>query len=223
MDLWLTFALLFAILEAIAVSRNIQRLGYIAKPAVMLCLFLWLYTTTGLQGKALWFGAGIVLSLAGDVLLMLSRERAFLLGLVAFLFVHVFYIIGFREAATNISIWSLIWLALIGINISRLIRRIVEAMRQHGEDRLVLPVAVYGIVISLMLYAALSTIYDERWKTSAALFVSLGAILFVASDTILAWMKFVSPMKNGRVWNIVLYHLGQIGLIAGVISQFGQF
>jgi hypothetical protein len=48
----------------------------------------------------------------------------------------------------------------------------------------------------------------------------LGALLFVASDVILAWMKFVSPVKNGRVWNIALYHLGQFGLIAGVISQF---
>jgi hypothetical protein len=34
-------------------------------------------------------------------------------------------------------------------------------------------------------------------------------------------MKFVAPLKNGRVWNIALYHLGQIGLIAGVVSQFG--
>ena len=39
--------------------------------------------------------------------------------------------------------------------------------------------------------------------------------------SILAWNKFVSPVKNGRVLNITLYHLGQIGLIAGVISQFG--
>ena len=224
MSIWLIFTLIFAVLEAFAVSGNIKRLEYLAKPAVMVCLFLWLYTSrasTGLQGNVLWFGMGILLSLVGDVLLLISLERYFLPGLIAFLFVHVCYITGFRDAATDISGWSLIWLAFIAINISRLIRRIVQAMRLNGEDKLVLPVVVYGIVISIMLYAAMSTIYDQRWQSSAAFFVSLGAILFVASDTILAWMKFVSPVRNGRVWNIVLYDLGQIGLIAGVISQFG--
>jgi uncharacterized membrane protein YhhN len=157
----------------------------------------------------------------GDVLLMLSADRFFLLGLVAFLLAHIFYTTGFREAAMDIGIWSLLWLVIIAINVSRLIRRIVQAMHLKGQDKLVLPVMIYGTVISVMLYAAISTIYNQVWKTSAAFFVSLGAFLFVASDVILAWNKFVSPIKNGRVWNIALYHLGQIGLIAAVISQFG--
>jgi len=66
----------------------------------------------------------------------------------------------------------------------------------------------------------MSTIYNPAWKTDASFFVSLGAFLFCASDAVLAWNKFVSPLKNGRVWNITLYYLGQFGLIAGVISQF---
>jgi hypothetical protein len=66
----------------------------------------------------------------------------------------------------------------------------------------------------------MSTIYDPRWKTNAALFVSLGAFLFWISDLVLAWNQFVSPINNGRVFNIITYNLGQIGLIAGVISQF---
>ena len=221
MYIWLILALIFAFLEALAVSRNVVRLEYIAKPAVMICLFLWIYTTTGLRGNAFWFGVGILFSLAGDVLLMSSLDRFFLWGLVAFLFAHVAYIIGFRDAATTISSWSFILLILIAINVNRLLRRIIAAMRANRDEKLILPVGIYGTVISVMLYAAMSTIYDQNWKTSAALFVSLGAILFVASDTILAWIKFVSPLRNGRVWNIALYHLGQIGLIAGAISQFG--
>jgi uncharacterized membrane protein YhhN len=117
--------------------------------------------------------------------------------------------------------WSLILAIFIAINVGRLMRRIVGAIRAKGQSRLVLPVIIYGTIISVMLYAAMSTIYDPAWTTSAAFFVSAGAFLFCASDALLAWMKFVSPVKNGRVWNIALYHLGQIGLIAGVISQFG--
>lgn len=221
MYFWLALALLFALLESIAVSRNLKRLEYIAKPAVMAFLFLWLYTTTGLQGTTLWFGLGILLSLVGDVLLMISLDRLFLPGLAAFLLAHLSYITGFRAELTTVNVWSLILLAFIAINASRLLRRIVGAMRARGENTLILPVIVYGIVISIMLYAAMSTTSNLTWSPLAASLVSAGALLFVASDVILAWMKFVAPLKNARIWNIALYHLGQIGLIAGVVSQFG--
>jgi len=217
--LWLILAFIFASLEVLAVSKNLQRLEYLAKPAVLVCLFLWLYSGTGLQGNAFWFGLGILFSLVGDVLLI-SFERMFLLGLIAFLLAHISYITGFKEELIAIAAWSLILAVFIAINIGRLLRRIVGAMRTKGENRLVPPVILYGTVISVMLYAAMSTIYNPAWKTTAAFFVSLGAFLFCASDAILAWNKFVSPVRNGRVWNITLYYLGQLGLIAGVISQF---
>jgi alkenylglycerophosphocholine/alkenylglycerophosphoethanolamine hydrolase len=221
MVLWLILALIFASLEIIAVSRNLQRLEYMAKPAVMVCLFLWLYSSIGLQGNAFWFGLGVLFSLVGDVLLMISSDRMFLLGLIAFLFAHISYITGFRDEIVNVTAWSLILAVFIAINVGRLLRRIVGAMRMKGENKLVVPVIFYGTVISVMLYAAMSTIYDPAWKTSAAFFVSVGAFMFCASDAILAWNKFVTPLRNGRVWNISLYYLGQLGLIAGVISQFG--
>ena len=221
MVLWLTLVLIFASLEVIAVSKNLQRLQYFAKPAVMVCLFLWFYSSTGLQGNTLWFGLGILFSLAGDVLLMISLERIFLLGLIAFFLAHISYITGFRDEIVNVTAWSLILAVFIAINVGRLLRRIVGAMRAKSENRLVVPVIIYGTVISVMLYAAMSTIYDPAWKTNASFFVSLGAFLFCASDAVLAWNKFVSPIKNGRAWNIALYYLGQLGLIAGVISQFG--
>jgi len=219
--LWLALALIFAAVEAIAVSKNIRQLEYIAKPAVMVFLFLWLYTTTGLQGNTLWFGLGILLSLAGDILLMISLDRLFLPGLVAFLLAHVFYITGFRTELTTGNVWSLILLVFIALNVSRLLRRIVGAMRARAENQLVFPVIVYGTVISVMLYAAMSTLSNLEWKPLGAILVSTGALLFLTSDVILAWMKFVAPLKNGRVWNIALYHLGQIGLIAGVVSHLG--
>jgi len=221
MILWLIFALIFAVFEVIAVSRNLQRLEYFAKPAVMLCLFLWLYSSTALQGNTFWFGLGILFSLAGDVLLI-SADRTFLLGLIAFLLAHIAYIIGFREEIVNSTAWSFILAIFIALNIGRLLRRIVGTMRSKGENKLVIPVIVYGTVISMMLYAAMSTIYNPAWQTSSTFFVGLGALLFCASDAILAWNKFVSPVRNGRVWNISLYYLGQIGLIAGVIRQFGK-
>jgi uncharacterized membrane protein YhhN len=221
MTLWPILALLFAGLEIVALRRNLPQLETLAKPAVTVCLFLWLYTTTGLQGDLLWFGLAILLSLAGDMLLMIPGDRMFVPGLVMFLLAHIGYLAGFQEQLLNPTGWSFILLFFVFLNGIRLLRRIVGAMRGGGQDRLVTPVIMYGLVISLMLYAAMSTMFNPAWGTGAAFLVSAGAFLFWISDLILAWNKFVSPFTNSRLYNMLAYHLGQIGLIAGVISQFG--
>ena len=167
------------------------------------------------------FGLGIIFSLAGDVLLMLSLDRLFLPGLVAFLFAQISYIIGFQDELTKVNAWSVMLIVIISASAVRVMRRIVSALREKGNNRMAIPVVLYATVISVMLYAAMSTISDRDWKTSASFFASAGAFLFYISDLILAWNKFVSPIKHGRILNIATYHLGQIGLIAGVISQLG--
>jgi uncharacterized membrane protein YhhN len=221
MNIWLTLALIFAALESVALWKNLNKLEYVAKPAVMICLFLWLYLSTGLQGLTLWFGLGILFSLAGDILLMISLDRMFSIGLIAFLFAHIAYLVGFQNELMEITAWSVMLIVILALNGVRLIRRIVSTMKAKGQTRLVYPVIVYAIVITVMLYAAMTTITNPAWTTRAAFFVSVGAFLFYISDLILAWNKFVSPIKNGRLLNIAAYHLGQIGLIAGVIGQFG--
>jgi uncharacterized membrane protein YhhN len=157
--------------------------------------------------------------MVGDVALLSPSDRMFMFGLVAFLLTHVFYLIGFKEQLLNFTVWSFTLMFFIFINALRILRRITAAMQVRQQNALVIPVIVYGLVISLMLYAAMATILDPAWKTSAASFVSLGAFLFWISDLILAWNKFVSPVKLGRIFNVFTYQLGQIALIAGVIIQ----
>jgi uncharacterized membrane protein YhhN len=221
MVIWLVLALVAALFEAAAVQRNARKLEFFAKPAVMIFLLVWLYATTGIRGDALWFGLGILFSMVGDIALLSASNRMFMIGLIAFLLTHIFYLVGFKNELLNLSVWSFLLMFFIFINGLRLLRRIAAAMRTKGENGLVIPVVVYGLIISLMLYAAMSTIYDPAWTNAASALVSIGALLFWISDLFLAWNKFVSPIKNGRVPSILAYHLGQIGLIAGVISQLG--
>lgn len=219
--LWIA-ALLFAGLEALALQKNWFKLEVVAKPAVMLCLFFWLFASAGLEGAALWFGMGILLSLVGDVLLMISLDRLFLAGLVAFLFAHIFYIVGFNIPMPAISAWSVILAVLIGWGGAKVIRRILAAVIEKGKGHMRLPILVYSVVISLMLLSAMIKLNDLSWNAGAALLVSAGAFLFYISDIILAWHKFVAPFPYGRIYNIAAYHLGQIALIAGVVMQFGK-
>ena len=215
-------ALLFAALESLALWKKWIQLEYITKPAVMVILFIWLWTTAGLSGATLWFGIGILLSLTGDVMLMISLDRLFLAGLAAFLLAHIAYLVGFNIPMPELSAWGLIMAVVIGLGSARITRLIVASLVSKGQMRMRLPIIIYSTVISFMLLAAMMKLVDVDWNSSAAILVSLGAFLFYLSDIILAWHKFVAPIQNGRIYNIGAYHLGQITLIAGVIMQFGN-
>ena len=219
--LWIA-ALVFAALESLALWKKSRLLEYLAKPAVMVVLFLWLWTSTGLSGASLWFGLGILLSLTGDILLMVSLDRLFMAGLVAFLLAHLAYLIGFNIPIPQISAWGFFLAIMVGLGGMRTIRRIIAALVANGQARMRTPIIIYGTVISLMLLSAMMKLTDLTWNANAGVLVSVGAFLFYVSDIILAWHKFVAPIQHGRIYNIGAYHLGQIILIAGVVAQFGS-
>ena len=58
-------------------------------------------------------------------------------------------------------------------------------------------VAVYALLILLMMWLALQQ--QSRWW-------AIGALFFVASDTCLAWNKFVGPVMNARLWIMTTYY-----------------
>jgi len=212
-----------AIADWVAVARGWKRIEYYAKPTTMLLLFGYLALAGGFGATPLiYFGLGIIFSLAGDLFLMFA-DHWFIPGLAAFLLAHVAYIIGLN---TPFGASSLAWAIGIGMILAMttayVLRRILAGLRGKGQQRLVLPVLVYGTVITLMLISATLTIHRIDWKTSASGLVSLGAILFYFSDIILAWNKFVKPIRNGRLMNMAAYHLGQIALVVGIILQFGK-
>jgi alkenylglycerophosphocholine/alkenylglycerophosphoethanolamine hydrolase len=70
------------------------------------------------------------------------------------------------------------------------------------------PVLAYLLVISAMVASAIGS--GDAWAMA-------GALLFFASDGTLAWNKFVSPFKGGRLAVIVTYHLGQLGLVLSLL------
>jgi len=111
---------------------------------------------------------------------------------------------------------------VLALTAARILRRIISGVQQKGLKRLVRPVGIYGIVITVMVLSALLTLSNPDWNISASGLVALGALLFYSSDILLAWNKFVSPVRNGRLANMILYHLGQLALIVGVILQFGK-
>jgi uncharacterized membrane protein YhhN len=165
--------------------------------------------------------------MAGDVFLMIvdskNPNRWFLPGLVAFLLAHVAYIIALNSPLPDVSpFWSIALAIVLALTAARVLRRIIAGVRQQGQGKLAMPVAVYGTVITLMLLSALLTLYRADWDLSAAGLVGVGAVLFFLSDVLLAWNKFVAPIKNGRLANMITYHLGQLAIVVGAVIQFGK-
>ncbi|MBU0512106.1 MAG: lysoplasmalogenase, partial [Chloroflexi bacterium] len=79
---------------------------------------------------------------------------------------------------------------------------------------------IYALIISIMLYSALTTLLDDQWHYTSALWVSVGALLFCVSDIMNAWVRFVGPITNARVKIMLTYHLAQIALALGAALHF---
>jgi uncharacterized membrane protein YhhN len=224
---FLIILFLTALLDWLAVARGWTVVEFVAKPAVVLLLLGWLIVTGLTSLPLICFALGIFFSLLGDVSLLFSSARSssrwFMAGLGAFLLAHVAYIVGFNIPLMDAPLfWSIAIALLLAFAAARILQRLTTALYQKGLNSMARPVAFYGGIITLMLLSAFLALYSPRWPTLNSSLVALGAMLFYFSDIILAWNKFVTPIQNGRVINMVLYHLGQIALIGGVILQFGK-
>jgi uncharacterized membrane protein YhhN len=205
-----------------AVAGRWRRLEYLAKPAAMAALLLWLGRwgmAAGAWPAALtWFALGAGCSLAGDVLLLLPG-RFFRAGLVAFLLGHVAYIIGLNTGGLRLPAEAAL-LVPAGLAAAWVIARVGGGLKAQGQDALWGPVAIYAVVISLMVASAGTTLWRPDWPAGLAGLASMGAVLFFGSDVLLAWDRFVAPVKGARVLVMVAYHLGQVALIAAAAGRF---
>jgi uncharacterized membrane protein YhhN len=200
----------FASGDWIAKARRDLRLEYVCKPATMVALIaaaLALDPAADAQTRRGWFVAALVLSLAGDVLLMLDDETRdlFVPGLAAFLLAHVCYLAGFwtdGPSGFGVAVAAVVVVALV----SPFATRILAALRD--EPTLRIAVAAYMAVILTMVATAVAT---------GNVLAGVGAALFAASDTMIAWNRFVRPFKGADVLIMVTYHLGQAGLVASLL------
>lgn len=214
-------ALIIAVVDWYAVHTQNKKLEYFAKPGVMVALILWMLLNGGLSSTLIWFTLGLVFSMAGDIFLMLPRER-FIAGLVSFLLAHLMYIAGLNQTPPAVNLPAAIVAVLVALTWLRIYRSISAGLTASGNTALKYPVLAYSLVISVMLLSALLTLTGETWQPAAALLVSGGALLFFMSDTLLAWNKFVTPLRNGRLAVIVTYHLGQIMIALGAVLHFSS-
>ncbi len=216
---WFGLTLAVMLADWVAVQRGLPRLHRLAKPGAMLALFAWLWQAGGWQGNLPWFGLAVFFSLLGDVFLLLP-PRYFLAGLGAFLLAHLTYIAGFFSDLHTFSLPGAAILALLVLGLGATVYPRIRAglcRRSHGR-KFRGAVLAYCLAIAAMLFSAGLTLLRPEWPRPAAALAAAGAAFFFVSDTLLAYDRFVRAVQNARLWVMITYHLGQLGLVGAAIA-----
>jgi uncharacterized membrane protein YhhN len=205
--LLLALTLVAACGDWVAVHHEQKGLEYLCKPLTLVLL----------TGAALaldprddtvrtWFVIALLLSLAGDVFLMLPKDL-FVFGLGAFLLGHIAYIVGMQVDGVDAARF-LVGIVVVAVLLAILGSAILRGVRAGPEPGLAGPVVAYMAVISLMVASAIGTGHATA---------VVGASLFYVSDALIAWNRFKRETPHARLSIMVTYHLAQVGLVLSLI------
>jgi uncharacterized membrane protein YhhN len=158
-------------------------------------------------GGSPWLVAGMFMSALGDFALSRERAAAFLYGLASFALAHILYILFFL-GMSGVPLWGAfiaqppLALALVVFGLS------AEMWLVPHAGRLRWPVRIYVAAITLMGLAVLTLPIGA---------VTLGALLFIASDTMLAVQLFRlrddDPLAGPLSWGVWVAYVTAQALI----------
>jgi len=195
----------------LAIAGNLfalPALVFAFKPATTLLIIAWAWPR-GADTPALrrWLRAGLVLSLAGDVFLM--WPAGFLPGLVSFLLAHLAYIVAFTRRTAFAARPSAF--AMYGVVAALLLWQLWPGV----PPPLRAPVLAYVVCLASMAAQAGASWLAARGGATEpfARSAALGGVLFMTSDTLLAFNKFSAPVPLAALWILLTYWVAQ-GLIA---------
>ncbi|MDR0270615.1 lysoplasmalogenase [Paenibacillus sp.] len=148
--------------------------------------------------------SGLFFCMLGDGLL-----QWFIIGLTAFLVGHLFYLSAFstRWKFSTIRISVLIPLICYAGFMGW---QLYQGLESSGKTTLEAPVLLYLIAIMLMGFFAVM---------SGSLMASCGALLFLASDSILSWNMFISAVPYSSILIMTTYYAAQFLIASSIRSK----
>jgi alkenylglycerophosphocholine/alkenylglycerophosphoethanolamine hydrolase len=189
-------------LAIIGVEARVRVLTLAFKPLATLLLFAVMGWPHGFYAWCI--AIGFVFSLAGDVALLSPSNRAFIIGLAAFLLGHVAYVVAFIsvDIAPGWRLYGAI--VIVGTATVSVLRMILP-----GAAGMKVPVLIYATVITAMVVTAWCTIGGPLPR---ATYAAVGATLFYLSDMSLSLDRFWKPIPHGALLTMGVYWLGQLGI-----------
>ena len=213
--LYLSIYLVISAIYLLITAFNQEEMVRVVKPFLLPILLVAVYYTENFSTKKILLTA-LTFSWIGDFILLFADrgEIYFILGLVAFLLSHIFYIVLFNKQTISKTISNkLSFGAGIGLIVIYFSMMITTLGPKLGS--LTVPVVIYAIVISTMLYFALKGSF--QWEAIPYHSVLIGAVLFISSDSILAFNKFYEPIPAASLLIMITYLLAQYGIVKGIL------
>jgi len=153
---WLILALMGAATFLYGVSVHATLLCLLVKPLPVLALLGWLHDAPPGDYRR-WIIIGLLFSVLGDVLLAWPTDL-FVFGLGAFLVAHLAYLKAYLSDCRRPALLPLLVALAIGAVL-------LSILISHGLGPLLVPVIVYALTISAMLWRALARLGSavQRW------------------------------------------------------------
>ena len=192
-----------------------ETLLYYLKPLLLLPLIIAAIISKFKNKKMLLLA--LVFSLAGDTLLLFVFKNPvyFIFGLIAFLVAHIFYIILFTKElkiANGKMNFKKPGTVIIVIYLFALLALLVPYL-----GGLTIPVIIYALVITIMLFIAYSLSF--YWPKPSSTFLLTGAVSFIILDSILALNKFYHPFSLASFLIMATYLYAQLALVHSCVLK----
>ena len=181
----------------------------LSKPLIIPALIAYYLIRTTSMNK--WYVIALIFSFAGDVLL-LDKSNLFLMGIAAFLITQLLYISIFAKGLKDSSFVNKLK-ALLPFLVYFIV--LITVLKPGLQDFFI-PVLIYGLAISLFGTVALLNYLIKRDMISLRLFT--GAVLFILSDSLIAFNKFHHERSFYPVIIMITYIVAQY-LIATYILK----
>ncbi len=185
-------------------------LAFFTKPFITISLVV-VYLTS-VKKANFWYVSALFFSFWGDTFL-LFKDKFFLLGLVSFLFAHVLYI---KISSGYLKKVSLLKIIISSIPYIFTFSSVVFLLYNNLGEMLI-PVIIYGMIISV--FGTITLVNYIQEKSTENLWLLLGAIIFIISDSILAINKFYEAREIYSISLIVTYIVAQYLICKAMIIK----
>lgn len=226
----LLFTVIYAVVGILEMAGEMLResgqtvaLVYTMKPLLMPVLIGWMLANRELLKEKFRkiILISLVFSMGGDVFLMFRNDDLFVFGLASFLMAHILYIVGFagsnKLASQQLPLGGKL---VFSIPYAFFVAGFLFILKDYilgnpATKDLFAPVVVYASVIGTMGVFA-------SWRVSGTGKASFymvfgGALLFIASDSMIAINKFVQPLPYSSLLIMSTYITAQYLIVRGMM------
>jgi len=204
------FFLLVSVADIYALVDGNQEIEMIAKPLITTSLVI-LYLLS-VSKPNFWYVSALLFAFWGDVLLLFP-DQFFVFGLASFLLAHVLLITVSSRFLQQVSKLRILVHSLPFVVILAVLLYLIYP----NLEELLIPVIIYGIVISVFGVVAFLVYTNDKSIANSWLF--LGSLIFILSDSILAINKFSQSSEFFGIAIMITYIIAQYLICKAMIAK----